>query len=170
MDKNICAIISEPPMCFPWGFDEEDEVFGTFKMIILSRISFLQTQGITQFVVPIDSGIGLYAAETINSLRETNTDLELICHVPYERQAVKWFPRLRDRYFEVLRTCTKSSLTSPQKTLTCEIDSMLNAIDQSGTVIAVCASEEFQDKTFATALRYAERMGRSITLISPPKL
>lgn len=170
MENRTCAIISESPMCFAWGFDEEDPVCSALRLLLLNRISLFQTQGIIQFAVSVDSGIGLFAAEAINSLRETNPDLELICHVPYERQAVKWSPELRDRYYETLYKCISSSLTSPEKTPTCDVDTMLNAIDQSETVIAVCAGEEFQDKAFAAALRYAERTGRTITLLKPPKL
>ena len=170
MKNHTCAILAETPMCFAWGFDEEDDVCAALKLLVRNAIFLLQNQGITRFIVPMDAGFGLYAAEAMNDLGETDIELELICYIPYEEQAVKWWPELRDRYYNALEKCAESTLISAAKTPTCEINAMLEAIDQSGTVIAVCAAEEFQDQNFAAAFRYAEKTGRKVTLISPPKL
>lgn len=170
MENHTCAIISEPPMCFAWGFDEEDEACGALKLLILNRISLLQAKGITEFAVPVDAGMGLYAAETVNYLRETNENLALTCYTTCDAQAVKWPPYLRDRYFAVQERSSASVMISPRWTPTCELDAMLEAIDASEIVIAVFGSEEPQDKTFATAVRYAKKMGLEITIVMPPKI
>ena len=170
MNNRNCAIISEPPMCFAWGFDEEEEACSALKLLILNRASFLQTQGITDFFVPLNAGVGLYAAETVNYLRETNTNLELSCLLSCDGQATKWSADLRNRYFAAVERCDHEIMISSRWTPTCEIDAMLEAIDQSEVVIAVSSGEEIQDKTFATALRYAEKIGRDITLLTPPKI
>ena len=170
MENRTCAIITEPPMCFAWGLDEEDEVCSALKLLVLNRISFLQTKGITEFAVSVDGGIGLYAAETVNYLRDTNDKLELTCYTTCDEQAVKWPPYLRDRYFAVLEKSSAAITVSSRKTPTCELDAMLEAIDESGIVIAVCSGEDFQDKAFAAAVRYAERMGLEVTLLTPPKI
>ena len=170
MKEKSCAVIGSPPLSFPWGYDEDDEVCCALKLLLLNKIFQLYEQGIYRFIVPMDSGIGLYAAEAINVLRESHEDMELVCFIPYEEQAVKWSPQLRDRYFEVVEKCTEEEFISVEKTPTCELDAMLEAIDQAETVMAVCSAEEISDVNLATALRYAERTGREIVRILPPEI
>jgi len=170
MSNKTCAIIAEPPMCFKWGLDEEDERCCALKLLLINRLSLLQTEGIMQFYVPLDDGIGIYCAEILLSLRETNPKITINCIEPYEDQAVKWPPNLRDRYFEVTEKCSTCIPVSLIQTMTCDLDAMLGAIDQSSIVLAVKADESLQDKTFATAFRYAERIGREIITIAPPKI
>lgn len=40
---KTCSIISCSPMCFPWGFDEEDEGCAVLKLILIIRknVTFL---------------------------------------------------------------------------------------------------------------------------------
>lgn len=98
MDKPIrCAIIGQHPMRFPWGFDEEDESCGKMKMELAQQIMVLRQNGVSQFLVACDCGVGLYAAEIVNGLRATTDhDLMLICYTPHEEQATKWAPYLRN--------------------------------------------------------------------------
>ena len=85
MDKPIrCAIIGQHPMRFPWGFDEEDESCGKMKMELAQQIMVLRQNGVPQFLVACDCGVGLYAAEIVNGLRATTDhDLMLICYTPH---------------------------------------------------------------------------------------
>ena len=108
MDKPIrCAIIGQHPMRFPWGFDEEDESCGKMKMELAQQIMVLRQNGVSQFLVACDCGVGLYAAEIVNGLRATTDHgLMLICYTPHEEQATKWAPYLRERYFDMLTACT----------------------------------------------------------------
>ena len=101
-----CAIFGQAPMRFPWGFDEEDSFCRELKTELRQQIMVLRQQGVTQFLVACDCGIGLYAAEGINQMRETDPDLMLLCTVPHEEQATKWAPYLRERYFDMLVKCT----------------------------------------------------------------
>ena len=99
-------------MCYDWGYDEEDERCCASKLLLLNRISRLQTVGITDYYVPLDAGIGLYAAEMVVALMASNPNLRLHCLIPYEDQASKWTPNLRDRYYDVLEKCTDSAPVS----------------------------------------------------------
>ena len=101
-----CAVLGQPVMRFPWGFDEEDCRCGQMKLALMQRILELRQQGVTQFLVACDCGVGLYAAETVNLLRENDGELQLVCVPPYEEQAAKWAPYLRERYFDMLSRCT----------------------------------------------------------------
>lgn len=71
MQNKSCAIIAEPSMCFPWGFDEEDERCAALKLLIYNRLSYMQAEGVTRFYIPIDARIGLYTSELVVSLMET---------------------------------------------------------------------------------------------------
>ena len=170
MKETSCAIIGSPPLSFPWGYDEDDEGCVALKLLLINEVFRLYKQGISRLVVPLDSGIGLYAAEAVNVLRDSHADMELICYIPHEEQAVKWTPYLRDRYYAVLAKCTETKLVSTGKTPTCELDAMLDAIDQAGTVLAVCNAEEVQDINLAAALQYAERTGREVIRILSPEI
>lgn len=165
--KN-CAIIGEPPMSYVWGYDEEDQRCCATKLLLLNRLSRLQTERITDFFIPLDAGVGLYAAEMVIDLMTSNPNLHLHCLIPYEDQACKWTPELRDRYYNVLEKCTDSAPVSLNFSLTCDIDAVMEAIDQSNTLIAVQSDETAQDKVFSVALRYAKRIGRRIELIRAP--
>ena len=108
-----CAVIGQHPLRFPWGFDEEDTQCRRMKLKLAQRIMELHQCGITEFRVACDHGVGLYAAEIVNTLRENNQALHLICVLPHEGQATKWTPQLRDRYFAMLASCTDIGCISP---------------------------------------------------------
>ena len=79
MEKYRCAIIGQHPMRFPWGFDEEDTQCRRMKLELAQCIMELRQCGVTEFQVACDPGVGLYAAEIINTLRENDQALRLIC-------------------------------------------------------------------------------------------
>lgn len=71
MKKNVrCAVIGQHPLRFPWGFDEEDDGCRRMKLEMAQRIMELSQRGVTEFRVACDLGVGLYAAEIINILRD----------------------------------------------------------------------------------------------------
>ena len=144
------------------GFDEEDERCTGLKLLLLMHLSYMQVQGITRFYVPIDAGIGLYASEFAVYLMETNNKIRLYSLIPYEEQAVKWSPEQRNRYYAVQEQCTESILIFKERTPTCELDSMLEAIDQTGHVLAISAKDQPQDRNYALALGAAELLGRGL--------
>ena len=83
---KTCAIIGCSPMCFPWGFDEEDESCAALKLILINQISKLRGEGCTRFNISMDCGAGLYVAEILHGLKGSDEELETICYVPYEEQ------------------------------------------------------------------------------------
>ena len=164
MKEKSCAIIGSPPLSFPWGYDEEDPDCGSLRLLLLNRITLLRSQGVTDFYVVMDAGMGLYAAEMIKSLRENDEAIKLFCVVPWEGQATQWTPDLRERYFNVQAGCSDVLTVFPVKTADCEIVAMLNAMDMAGTVIAVQGEE---DPLLTVALRYAERTRKPAVVIGP---
>mgnify|MGYP000010614373 FL=1 len=173
MDKPIrCAIIGQHPMSFPWGFDEEDESCGKMKMELAQQIMVLRQNGVSQFLVACDCGVGLYAAEIVNGLRATTDhDLMLICYTPHEEQATKWAPYLRERYFDMLTACTYLSAVCEAGAPGAQLQAYKKIIDLADVVLCVYdtdipATSSAEDR----ALAYAEGQHKSLVLLHPTEL
>ena len=154
-------------MCFPWGFDEEDKGWAALKLILMNRITKLRGEGCTRFAVSMDCGVGLYAAEILQGLKETDDALETICYVPYEEQATKWTPELRERYFNALAACTEVVNVAYEKTVGCEFKAHLEAINEAGTVIAVYDPDDPRCEREAAAVTVAELLNKQVLTIDP---
>ena len=115
MEKEYrCAIIGQHPMRFPWGFDEEDVQCRRMKLELAQCIMELRQCGVVEFQVACDPGVGLYAGEIVNITKQNDEAMRLVCVTPFEEQATKWTPQLRERYFDMLADCTpRSGFCSP---------------------------------------------------------
>ena len=164
---KICAIIGCSPMCFPWGFDEEDEGCAALKLILMNQISKLRGEGYTRFAVSLDCGVGLYAAEILHGLKESDGELETACYVPYEEQATKWTPELRDRYFNALAACTEAVNVAYEKTVSCEFKAHLEAMKEADTLIAVFDPDNVHCEREAAAAAVAEMLNKQILTLDP---
>ena len=168
MEKHYCcAVIGQPPMRFPWGFDEEDEGCNALKLALAQRIMELRQQDVTRFAVVADCGIGLYAGECVNALRAHDPDLMLFVVTPHEEQATKWAPYLRERYFQLLADCTIMEAASLHRTPDCEYDAYRKIIDYADMVHAVYDPAEARDAAVARAMEYAESRKLPINTIQP---
>ncbi len=164
---KTCAIIGCSPMCFPWGFDEEDEGCAALKLMLLNRISRLRGEGNSRFAVNMDCGVGLYAAEILRGLKESDSDLETVCYVPYEEQATKWTPELRDRYFNALAACTEVVNVTLEKTIGCEFEAHLEAMKEADTVIAVYNPDDPLCEREVAAVTVAEMLNKQVLTLDP---
>ena len=164
---KTCAIIGCSPMCFPWGFDEEDEGCAALKLILINQISKLRGEGCMRFAVSMDCGVGLYAAEILYGLKGSDEQLETICFVPFEEQATKWTPELRERYFNALAACTEVVNVAYEKTVGCEFKAHLEAIKDSDTVIAVYDPDNPRCEREAAAVAVAEMLNRQVLKLDP---
>ena len=164
---KTCAIIGCSPMCFPWGFDEEDEGCAALKLILINQVSKLRGEGCTRFTVSMDCGVGLYAAEILHGLQESDEEFQTICYVPYEEQATKWTPELRDRYFNALAACTEVVNMAYEKTVGCEFKAHLSALNEADTVIAVYDPDNPRCEREAAAVTVAELLNKQILTLDP---
>ena len=164
---KTCAIIGCSPICFPWGFDEEDESCATLKLILMNRITRLRSEGCTRFTVSMDCGVGLYAAEIIHGLKAIDKELEAFCYVPYEEQATKWTPELRDRYFNALAVCTEVVNVAYEKTVGCEFQAYMEAMNEADAVIAIYDPDDPRCEREAAAVTVAELLNKQILTLDP---
>lgn len=172
MDKPVrCAVMGQHPLRFPWGFDEEDASCAKMKMELAQQIMVLCQEGVSQFLVACDCGVGLYAAEIVNGLRMTDRDLMLLCYTPHEEQATKWAPYLRERYFDMLTVCTYLSAVCEVGTPDAQLQAYKKIIDLADVVLAVYdrdtpATGNAEDRVLA----YAESMEKPLVLLHPTEL
>ena len=164
---KTCAIIGCSPMCFPWGFDEEVEGCAALKLILINQISKLRREGCTRFAISMDCSVGLYAAEILQGLKESDDALETICYVPYEEQATKWTPELRDRYFNALAACTEVVNVAYEKTVGCEFKAYLDAMNEADAVIAIYDPEDPRCERETAAVVVAEMLNTQVVTVDP---
>lgn len=161
-DNHCCAVIGQPPMRFPWGFDGDDFGCQELKLALAQKIVELRQQGVTRFAVVADCGIGLYAGECVNALRQHDPDLMLFVVSPHEERATKWTPDLRNRYFKLLEDCTIMELASHRKTPECEYDAYRKIIDYADLVLAAYDPSTARGDVVDWAMEYAKACGQSI--------
>jgi len=168
MEKDLCcAILGQPPMRFPWGFDEEDSGCQNLKLALAQKIMELRQQGVTRFAVVADCGVGLYAGECVNALRAHDPDLMLFVVTPYEEQATKWTPDLRNRYFKLLEDCTLMELASHHWTPGCEYDAHRRIIEYADMALAAYDPSTARGDALDRAMEYAKERGLPVTLLAP---
>jgi len=153
-------------MRFPWGFDEDDFGCQELKLELAQKIMELRQQGVTHFAVVADCGIGLYAGECVNALRQHNPDLMLFVVSPHEEQATKWTPDLRSRYFKLLEDCTIMELASHRKTPECEYDAYRKIIDYADIILAAHDSATARGDAADRAMEYVKERGLPVITVS----
>lgn len=163
-----CAVFGQNTMRFPWGFDEEDTGCRDMKMELLQQVLALRCSGVTQFSVACDYGVGLYAAEQINILRENDSDLMLFCTMPYEEQAKKWAPYLRERYFDMLTKCTYMNAVSLHEQPDAQLLAYRQIIDEADMVLTVYDTDSpTTADPEGRALVYAMELQKPMLILQP---
>lgn len=175
MDNRCCAVLGHDPMRFAWGFDEEDDRCVEFKLALILALNDLITEeeapfNATQFAVVCDPGVGLYAAEAVNTLRTRDSDIHLYCVLPYEDVATKWAPYLRKRHFLSLERCTYVTCFHRQKRANSQLAAYKYAIDLSDYVFAVYDPDSIRGDDVDKAIGYAQKIGRPILMLHPDTL
>ena len=157
-------------MRFAWEFDEEADECREMKLELAQQIMVLRQQGVTHFFVVCDCGVGLYAAELINVLRDNDPELMLFCITPYEEQATKWTPVLRERYFDMLVKCTHMTAVYTHKQPGAQLEAYRTIIRQSDMVLAVYDPASARGDDTDAAIQYARELKRPILSIHPDTL
>lgn len=166
-----CAVMGQHPLRFPWGFDEEDASCAKMKMELAQQIMVLCQEGVSQFLVACDYGVGLYAGEIINGLRMTDRDLMLLCYTPHEEQTTKWAPYLRERYFTMLEQCTLISAVCEVGAPDAQLQAYKKIIDLADVVLGVYdADTSATDSAEDRALAYVKGQHKPLLLLHPTEL
>ena len=164
--KYRCAVIGQPPMRFPWGFDEEDTQCRQMKLEMAQHILELSQCGVTEFQVACDPGVGLYAAEIVIALRENSLAVRLACVMPHEEQATKWTPQLRERYFNMLASAELDCIDFHEQP-NAQLLAYQWIIKQSAVVLAVYDPDLADGSAEDKAVAYALALGRPVMFLHP---
>ena len=171
MEKEYrCAIIGQHPMRFPWGFDEEDTQCRRMKLELAQCIMELRQCGVTEFQVACDPGVGLYAGEIVNITKQNDEAMRLVCVTPFEEQATKWTPQLRERYFDMLIKCTHMTAVSLHKQPDAQLKAYRTIIRQSDMLLAVYDPASARGDDTDKAVSYARELHRPMLMIHPDTL
>ena len=165
-----CAILGHSPMRFAWGFDEETEECHNLKSEMLRALTAMQRDGVTKYAIACDCGVGMYAAEMVNAMREKNPTIELYCVLPFEDQATKWAPYLRDRFFTMLEKCTLISTVSTHEIADAQLHAYKRIIRMADIVLAVYDPKSCRNDEVDKAVRYAVSNGKKLLYIHPDTL
>lgn len=169
-ERYCCAVFGHSPMRFSWGFDEGHPKAKNFKLAFLKALIIAKRSGASQFAVPSDPGIGLYAAEAVNIFRLNDPDIHLYCVVPYEEVSSKWIPSLRDRFFTLLEKCTYVDFVSHRRTPTCRLDALTHSIDLSDFALIIYDPASFRDDIVDQAVAYAKDIKKPVLFLHPDTL
>ena len=112
----------------------------------------------------------MWGAEIVIGLMALHKDIELICVIPFEEQAVKWPCAYRERYFSLLESCTKSIILNTSYTPNSIPECCQFIVDRSNILLAVCDSKEPGINKAGYMVNYGLNIGRDVIYIHPVTL
>ncbi len=98
---KTCLICGTQVQELPFGYDEEDELCVEIKLKIAEVVAQFAASGVTDFITDCEYGIPMWGAEIVLAQRIFNHKITLKVYMPHEKQAVKWAPNWRERYFMI---------------------------------------------------------------------
>lgn len=164
-EKKVCCFTGHRPQKLSFGFNEEDERCEQLKQAIMEQTEKLITQyGVTHFIVGMALGVDIYSAEIVLLLKEKYPQITLECAIPCETQCEKWSEPMRDRYFDIVKSCDEETMLQRHYTKDCMQKRNQYMVDKSDYVIAV-----WNGKPSGTGntVRYAESKGKTVIRIRP---
>ncbi|MBS5467655.1 MAG: DUF1273 family protein [Clostridium sp.] len=168
-ENETCCFTGHRPMKLPFGADESHPKCNQLKSILRTEIERLITEHrVCRFITGMALGIDQICAEIVLDLKEKYPQIMPECAIPYEGQAIQWSAEQRDRYFGILEKCDKETMLQTRYTKDCMQKRNRYMVDQSNHVLAVWDGS-FRSGSGQT-VRYAQKMGKMITVIRPDTL
>lgn len=115
--------------------------------------------GINVFISGMARGIDLWAAESVLCLRQTHTDMKLICAVPFEGMERSWSAEERKEYDTVIRQADHVRYICTRYSPSCFQQRNMWMIDRVSRLIAIWDGSPSGTEN---AVTYACRSGVSI--------
>lgn len=75
--------------------------------VLMKELKALVREGVIEFVVAMDRGIGLLAANAVLTLKQENPGLRLTCLLLWEEQAADWPEPVREIWFDTISLCDR---------------------------------------------------------------
>lgn len=166
MNTLACAFAGHDPLRFPFGYDEDDELCKRVKATMQIQILSLYGNGVTDFYTNCEPGAPMWGAEFVLKIMKKFSNINLYCIIPYEEQAKKWSPQLRDRYYEILAKSTYNHLICTRYEQDCYLQCNRFLVNHAGFILAVYDEGLLtQAEPVAHLLTYAKKKRRGIITI-----
>lgn len=106
----MLELVKSKTVCFtghrsqklPWRFNEEDERCKAMKKTLRSEIEKAIQKGYKTFLCGMALGFDMICAETVIDLKKEYNDIKIIGALPCRTQDIKWSPKDRARYRNLL--------------------------------------------------------------------
>ena len=141
---------------------EGDRRVDGLKVVMREQLeNMVRTFRVKRFLSGVDRGTEQYACEIILNLKMDYPRTTLECIIPYERQAVHWTERQRDRYFSIIEHCDNGIELQSHYTSDCRKSQDKYMLRQSDYLLAV-----WDGKKRRTAAVISEAKSRGLRVIS----
>jgi uncharacterized phage-like protein YoqJ len=160
--KNTCCFTGHRESKLAWGGRESDPRCVALKRKLSDTLEALYTSGVRHFICGMANGCDMYFCEAVIELRNHGSDVTLEAAIPWEGQAERWAPRLRERYSRLLSECDYQTLVQARYTPDCLQRRNCYMVDSSSVLVA--AYNGSPGGTRQTML-YAMRQGLQIVEI-----
>lgn len=140
------------------------------------QIRQLYDEGYRTFISGMSTGVDMWAAAEVLTLRETHPDVELIAAVPFAGQESHWSIPEQREYRRILDAAQKvdilfSDTAAQENAAECYKKRNRWMVDRADTVLAVCEIDLADSRTgTANTVRYARRLQKRILYIHPVTL
>ena len=103
--EKTCAIVSIPENQLMRELGEKACLLDARS--VAESIEKLADSGVREFLVAMDDGGGLLAAEAVLKLKKAYPEIRLACLMLWEEQAAHWPESLRNRWFAAFAACDR---------------------------------------------------------------
>ncbi len=140
------------------------------------QIRRLYDEGYRTFISGMSSGVDMWAAAEVLTLRESHPDVELIAAVPFVGQESHWAIPLQREYRRILDGAQQvevlfDAAAAEKNAAECYTKRNHWMVDRADTVLAVCEIDLPDGRTgTAATVRYARRRQKRILYIHPVTL
>ena len=141
-----------------------------------AQIRRLYDEGYRTFISGMSTGVDLWAAAEVLTLRESHPEVELIAAVPFVGQESHWPIPLQREYRRIREAAQQTEVlfdAAAAADNAAECYKMRNRwmVDRADTVLAVCEIDVADSRTgTAATVRYARRRQKRILYIDPVTL
>ena len=134
--EKTCCFTGHRPSRLPWGEDELAPGCLALKARLEEELERLYGQGYRHFITGMARGADLYFAEAVLALRGRRVGVTLEAAVPWEGQAERWAPRLRERYARLISECDYQTLVQAAYTPDCLQRRNRYMVDSAAVLVA----------------------------------
>ena len=165
MIEWCCAFTGHRPRKFLWSGNETDTRCIALKKVLAEEIAKLVDAGYTDFLSGMAEGTNAWAAMAVLALKKENPALKPHCVLPCEGQTDGWSASARELCHSLLEQADEVVYVNREYREGCMLERNRYLVDHAACLLAVY-NGEWRGGT-AMTVRYAQKLGREITILNP---